>query len=251
MDAATIVDATAAPLHELGGAYYFSPEALATAERLGLDVFMLHCLGRGGVLGDVDAATAASVLPWYQPAIVQMQWDEARAIVAPATAAREYLEAARAYARRAYAETDEIRAFADAAAQVVEAVEPGRYALIDGYRTFELPADPVGRAYQLVVVLRELRDAAHAEAVAALGLTATEAHVLSAEDAFELYGHGAGAAPVVTDELIERLALAEDATTELLVASYAVLDDDAAHAFVEGVRSLAAHADVAVEGVAD
>jgi hypothetical protein len=251
VDTATLVDATAAPVHELGGAYYFSPEALRAAEKLGLDVFMLHCLGRGGVLGDVDADRVAAALPWYQPAVVHVQWDEARALVEPGTAARAYLEAARSYARRAFVETDEIRAFSDAAQQVVDAVPTGTYALIDGYRTFEMPDDAVGRAYQQVVILRELRDAAHADASSTLGLTATEAHVLASEDAFELYGHGSEAAPVVTDELVERLALAEDATTELLVASYDVLDAASSHDFLEGVRSLAAHADVAVEGVAD
>ena len=50
-------------------------------------------------------------------------------------------------------------------------------------------------------------------------------------------------------EQLERVV--EDRTTELLVATYDVLDDDGRLAFLDGVRELASTADVDVEDVAD
>ncbi|HEV3212885.1 MAG TPA: hypothetical protein VGZ03_05750 [Acidimicrobiales bacterium] len=251
MDATGLIDATAAPVYELGGAFCFTEATAARGERLGLDVFMFYCLGRGGVLGDVDAATVADAFIWFKPQLVETWWNEGRAVAKPTDVAVAYLEAARDYARRTFKETATLRAFADAAARVVDGAPTGRWPLVDGYRRYALPDDVVGRAFQLVVTLRELRGGAYGEAVAALGITPAESHFLNSADAFELYGYESDDTPTVTDELVERRALAEDRATELLVATYDVLDDDARLAFLDGVRELAETADVDVEDVAD
>jgi hypothetical protein len=251
MQTTTLIDACATPIYELGGAFYFTPETAAVGERFGLDVFMLYCLGRGGVLGDVDVQSVIDAFIWYQPAVVTTQWEEGRALADPVDVAAAYVEAARAYARRTFKGTADLGRFCEAAAKVVAAAPHGRWALVDGYRRYELPDDRTARAFQLIVVLRELRGAAHGEAVAAVGISPSEAHYLSGADAFELYGYDVDDMPEVTDELVERRALAEDRTTELLVSSYEVLDDQGRDDFLEGVRELAAHADIAVEDVAD
>jgi len=251
MDATGLIDATAAPIYELGGAFCFAEATAARGERLGLDVFMFYCLGRGGVLGDVDAASVADAFIWFKPHLVETWWNEGRAIASPSDVAVAYLEAARDYARRTYTETETLKGFAAAAARVVDAAPSGRWPLVDGYRRFALPDDVVGRAYQLIVVLRELRGGAYGEAVGALGITPAESHYLNSADAFELYGYESDDTPSVTDELVERRALAEDRATELLVATYDVLDDDARLAFLDGVRELAESADVGIEDVAD
>jgi len=251
MDAAGLIDATSAPIYELGGAFCFAEATAARGERMGLDVFMFYCLGRGGVLGEVDAASVAEAFTWFAPHLIETWWNEGRAIAKPAEVAVAYLEAARDYARGTFKETETTRAFAAAAARVVAGAPAGRWPLFDGFRRFALPDDAVGRAFQLVVTLRELRGGAYGESVAALGITPAESHYLNSADAFELYGYESDDTPVVTDELVERRALAEDRATELLVPSYDVLDDDGRLAFLDGVRELAATADVDVEDVAD
>ncbi len=251
MDTTGLIDATAAPIYELGGAYCFVDATAQRGEQLGLDVFMFYCLGRGGVLGDVDAPTVARAFQWFKPHLVETWWNEGRAIADPTTIATAYLDAARDYARRTFKETPALRAFSAAAARVVDAAPSGRWPLIDGYRGFVLPDDVVARAFQLVITLRELRGGAYGEAVTALGITPAESNYLNSADAFELYGYESDDAPVVTDELVERRALAEDRATELLVPTYDALDDDGRLAFLDGVRELASTADVAVEDVAD
>jgi hypothetical protein len=250
VDATALIDATSETVHELGGAYCFTDATAARGERLGLDVFMFYCLGRGGVLGDVDAETVSDAFVWFKPSLIATWWDEGRAIANPTDVAVAYLDAAREYARRTFAESQVLGAFAAAAERVVVAAPSGRWALVDGYRRFELPADVVARAFQLLIVLRELRGGAYAESVRALDISPAESHYLNSADAFELYGYESDERPTVTDELVERRALAEDRATALLVPCYDVLDDDERLAFLDGVRELAATADVDVEDVA-
>ena len=84
MDTDGLIDATAAPIYELGGAYCFADATAPRGEALGLDVFMFYCLGRGGVLGDVDAATVAERLPLVQAVRWSTTWwDEGRAVGRP------------------------------------------------------------------------------------------------------------------------------------------------------------------------
>jgi hypothetical protein len=251
VDTTSLIDATTEPIVELGGAFYFADQTAALGERLGLDVFMFYCLGRGGVLGDVDAATVADAFRWFKPTLIETWWTEGRAVTDPMTAAAAYLEAAHAYARRTFRVSEALPPFCTAAERVLEAAPRERWPLVDGYRTFGLPEDLVARSYQLIVVLHELRGGAYAEAVAELGITPAESHYLVSPDAFELYGYESSDTPTVTDELVERCALAEDRATQLLVPSFDVLDEDERLSFLDGVRQLAATADVDVEGVAD
>jgi len=249
MQTDVLIDATAETIYELGGAFYFADATAACGEELGLDVFMLYCLGRGGVLGDVDAHTVADALVWFKPSLVETLWYEGRKLADPVLVARRYLDAAHAYARSTFKASDVLDGFCAAASRVVEAAPTGRWPLVDGYRAFPLADDAVARAYQLVIVLRELRGGAYAEAVRALGISPAESHYLNSADSFELYGYETDEAPVVTDELVERRALAEDRATALLVPCYEPLDDAARGAFLEGVRELATEVDVAVEDV--
>ena len=213
---------------------------------------MFYCLGRGGVLGDVDAATVAERSSLVQAA-------PRRDVVGRGPCGRGphdrrgRLPRRRARLRATYVQDDRLARHVrrGRGERVVDAAPAGRWPLVDGYRRFALPDDVVARAFQLVIVLRELRGGAYGEAVTALGITPAESHYLNSADAFELYGYESDDAPVVTDELVERRALAEDRATELLVPTYDALDDDGRLAFLDGVRALAATADVDVEGVAD
>jgi hypothetical protein len=239
MDVATVIEATAVPVYELGEAYYFEPATVAKAESLGLDVFMFYTLGRGGVLGDVGADVAAEAFIWHKPELVRFVWNEGREIADPSDVAVAFLDAARAFARKTFKDTDVLRKFADAAAQVVEAAPRGRWPFVDGYRTFDVPADVPARAYQYLLVLREMRGAASGEAVREVGLTPAEAHYLNSPEMFGLYGYVEDDAPEVSDELFERRAIAEERTSEILVPSYECLDAAGLTALLEGVREMA------------
>ena len=167
MDTTGLIDATAAPIYELGGAYCFADATAQRGERLGprrVHVLLPRSRRRPRRRRRGDGRATRS--SWFKPHLVETWWNEGRAVADPATIAVAYLEAARDYARRTFKETDALRSFAAAAARVVDAAPSGRWPLVDGYRRFALPDDVVARAFQLVVVLRELRGGAYGEAVA-------------------------------------------------------------------------------------
>jgi len=62
-----------------GAAYYFAPRTLARGRAMGLDGFRFYFLGRGGVLGDVEAPVVASAFGYFELSLVQAVWDSARA----------------------------------------------------------------------------------------------------------------------------------------------------------------------------
>ena len=60
MDPRETIAAIAPKTADIGSAFYFHPDTVATAKSLGLDGFRMYFLGRGGVLGDVEPAVVSS-----------------------------------------------------------------------------------------------------------------------------------------------------------------------------------------------
>jgi hypothetical protein len=71
----SFVTEVSARINDLGWAYYFVPETLETGKALGLDGFRFYSLGRGGMLGDVEAPVVVSAFGYFNPALVADMWD--------------------------------------------------------------------------------------------------------------------------------------------------------------------------------
>ena len=61
--------------------------------------------------------------------------------------------------------------------------------LVDGYRQYPAPSDPVHGAYLGTIFLRELRGGVHIHAVNEVGLNAIEACYIQGPDVFSLHGY--------------------------------------------------------------
>jgi hypothetical protein len=231
---------TAPAVQTLGSAYYFVPETLARGNDLGLDGFRFYFLGRGGVLGDVEASVVASAFGYFEPGLLKTMWDSARQVMPPRDAARAHLECAHSFGRAHFAGVAELAELCAAAEAVVAAAEPAGMALFAGYAAEPLPDDLPARAMQLVAVLRELRGSAHLLAVVASGLSPKVAHYLSRPDAFTLFGWTEGEEPAVSEAERQALAEAERLTDRLLLPAYGVLDGDGRDALAVGIERLAA-----------
>ena len=218
--------ATASPtIGTLGWAFYFVPETGAAAEALGLDMFRFYFLGRGGVLGDVEAPVVASAFGYFKPELVERMWSSAKAVVAPRDAGRAYHLACADLGRRRLADVEGLDGFCAAAERVNEAADPTGLPLYAGIRCEPLVDDLPGRAMQLITVLRELRGSAHLLAVRAVGLDAKTAHWISRPGDIAMFGWSEEEAPDVTDEARARHAEAEALTDRLVTPAYAVLGD--------------------------
>jgi hypothetical protein len=144
---------------------------------LGLRGRSLYHLGRAGVLGDVPVEVVIAAEAFFPPDVVRRAWEEGRALVAPADAARFYGRLCADHARRRFADDG---GTARLVALVERAVDGAPYAglpLSAGWRALERPADAPGRLGVLLNCLREHRGSVHAAAVAAVGLGPLEAIV--------------------------------------------------------------------------
>jgi hypothetical protein len=235
-----LIAATAPAVHTLGSAYYFVPETLARGKELGLDGFRFYFLGRGGVLGDVEAPVVASAFGYFEPGLLKTMWDSGRQVAEPRQTSRAHLECAHRYGRARFGDVAELGDFCAAAEAVVAAANPAGLALFAGYVAEPLPDDLPARAMQLVAVLRELRGSAHLLAVVASGLSPKVAHYLRRPDDFALFGWSEDDVPAVTDEDHRALAGADVLTDRLLVSAYEVLDGAGRDSLSAGVERMEA-----------
>lgn len=225
-------------LGKIGAAFYFTPETLARGRELGLDGYRFYFLGRGGMLGDVEAPVVASAFGYFEPGLVAHMWDTARQKLAPRAAGAEYLACAHRFGRERFAGIEGLHVFCRAAEAVAHAADLGALALFAAVMGEPLPDDEPARAMHLAVALRELRGSVHLVAVRASGLTGRQAHFLKRPDDFELFGWKEHQVPEVTDEHRRAKQAADTLTDELVAPAYAAIDDADAPAFIAAVQAM-------------
>lgn len=239
-----LLDAACPPIGRLGSAFYFTPETLAKGTELGLDGYRFYFLGRGGVLGDVEAPVVRSAFGYFEPGVVAHLWDSARRVLPPREAARAYLGCAHDMGRRLLGDAGDLADFCRAAEAVASSAEVAALSLFAGVVAEPLPEDPPARAMQLLVVLRELRGSAHLVAVRAVGLSPRMAHHLRRPDDYALFGWR-GDPPEVTGDDRRLLAEADAGTDRLVGPAFDVLDEDARRVLLDGLARMAPPLDAA------
>jgi hypothetical protein len=227
MDSRGLSNLTADPIQTLGMSFYFDPLTVERAKELGLNVFEFYGLGRGGVLGDVDAGVVEEAFTFFHRSTIDFLWEHARTKADPVATAAEYLIAAFAFADRTFGAvpTEVLAQFATSTDLVVRAVTPGRHQLFDGYASYRVPPSPVHAAYLGTILLRELRGGVHIDAVHQVGLSPTEACYLQDATIFKLHGYGDDDAPTVTPDLQAKKLAAEELTAGYMADYFSVLDD--------------------------
>jgi len=223
---------------DLGRGFYFTPETAADGEKLGLNLYEYYGLGRGGVLGDVEAGTARAAFGYFEPGVFAMLWEAARAKADPREAGRAYLQSSASYGRLHLSDVDglaDIVACLDAVNDAADAVGLALYAAV---KQEPLVDDAPGRAGQLLTVLREHRGSAHLVALRAVGLSDRLAHHLSRPQDAALFGWNPAEPPEVTDEHREMRRKAEAITDDIVRPAFAVLDDAQRTTLADGLRTL-------------
>jgi hypothetical protein len=235
-----LVAAASPKIGAIGPTFYFVPETAAQGEKLGLDVFEFYFLGRGGVLGDVEARVVTSAFGYFKPKLVEAMWNAGRTKISPRDAGRVYLECCREWGRARFSHIEGLGEYCEAAAAVNAAADPIGLALYAGISAEPLEYDLPGRAMQLTTVLRELRGSAHLLAVLACGVPPVVAHYVRRPDFFGIFGWSDRDVPVVTAEDHAALDAADELTDRLVLPAYSVLDDAGAAALLSGLAAMEA-----------
>ena len=227
-------------IRDLGWAFYFVPETLARGTELGLDGFRFYFLGRGGVLGDVDATVVTSAFGYFNPTLVREMWDSARAVADPRTAGHLFVSCAAEFGRARFADLDGLDDFCRAADAVVAAADPVGLSLFAGAVSERLADDAPARTMQLLALLREFRGSTHLLAVWASGLDALTAHCVKRPEDLAMFGWTEADAVEVTDTDHQAWEAAEALTDALVLPAYSVLDEAGRAALVHGIDQVAA-----------
>ncbi len=235
-----LIASTSATIGALGSAFYFAPETLAVGKELGLDGFRWYFIGRGGVLGDVEAPVVNAAFAYFAPALVQKMWDTSKEKISPRDAGRRYFECAADFGRAKFADVAGLEAYNAAAEKVIAAADRDGLSLFAGIAAEPLVDDAPGRAMQLTAVLREFRGSAHLAAVLASGLRAKQAHFLKRPNDAKTFGYDPAEVPVVTPELTAAMEAAEAMTDVIVRSAFAALTPEEADALAAGAAALKA-----------
>lgn len=228
--------ATAGKVADIGSAFYFAPDTLQRGKEAGLDGFRFYFLGRGGVLGDVEAGVVRAAFGYFEPGLVEKIWGSAREIMAPREAARLYMACAHDLGRAAFAGLQGLDGFADAATTVIGAVEGASLPLFEAVRCEPAPDDAPAAAIHQAMVLRELRGSVHLLAITACGLESRHAHAIRRPDALKLFGYQDEIEPTEDDRA--KWLRAEQLTDDILAPAYERLSGEQAAALIAGVDAM-------------
>lgn len=238
MDARTCTERTEGAIVHVGAAFMLDGVTTARGEEFGLDFGEFYGLGRGGVLGDVDADVVSSAFVFFNPAVVRTIWELARSKREPAAAAAAYAEACDAWGRDRISNAEGLAELDALLGRVVAAASPIGAPLFAGWRAVPLADDAAARVMRQIHVLRELRGGLHGVAVLAVGLSPRDAMVASGSEMIGLFGW---AEPYPDrDPLLAAHNEALAITTRLVAAAFEVLNDDERDRVVElldGVRA--------------
>ena len=239
MTPAELVANACPKIGDLGGKFYFDPATVAVGKEHGLDGFRFYFLGRGGVLGDAEAAVISSAFGYWNPGMVAKMWDSARGKMTPRDGGRLYMSCAHDFGRAKFANVKGLDAYNAAAEKVVAAANPAGLALFAGIAAEPLAADAPARAMQLTAVLREFRGSAHIVAVLASGIDPKVAHAIRRPDMVKTFGWGDDPIPSTADDQT-RLDASDKLTDQLVTPAYSALSSAEADALVAGADAMQA-----------
>ncbi|MGA0818998.1 MAG: SCO6745 family protein [Ilumatobacteraceae bacterium] len=234
----------AGPIGAIGGAFMLHPEVLGPGKEAGYPGgFAYYVVGRGGVLGDVDADVVVSAFGFFAPDLVASLWNAGVTVEGARAGARRYAEACANWGRSRLADFAQAERLADLVKRVVERADVGGLSLFAGWRGVDLPDDPAGRCYVLTHVLRELRGSVHLVACVASGLTPLDAVLANPTGGIEQAEKFGWTGPFsISADLATKFAAAEELTNALMGRHLDVLTDDELTELSELVAS--AHATI-------
>ena len=231
------VRGVAGPVGRLGAAWMLDPGTAARGTELGLGTWPWYHCGRGGVLGDGDAAVVIAAFGFFPPDLQRKAWDRGRAVLPVGQIAGEYAAACVDWGRRTLPDDGRLTALLERA---MAASATAGLPVFAGWRALLAAStvDGPGRLALAIQVAREHRGGYHLVAVTAAGIDPLQAVVSGryGTDNAAFFGWPPPwPAPSVA---AADMKLVEVVTDELVLPAYAALTDDERVELVTGLRAL-------------
>jgi hypothetical protein len=157
---------------------WWSPQAGARLDALGVDFLPGYVWGRAAALGSPTASVVAATFGVFEPGLIAAVYEAGSALVP-----RDDILAARedggTASVAAIADPDDCAAVADPLLAVLADLDGLGRPLFSALRALPVPTSPAGRLWRAAELVREHRGDGHLAAVVAAGLTAVEANVLT------------------------------------------------------------------------
>jgi hypothetical protein len=225
-------------LNAIGALHYFHDDVVTKSKEAGVGPFRMYVIGRGGVLGDVEAKVVRSAFGYFNPVLLDKLWNTGRERMGVVEAADRYLDWSADLGRKLFAGVEHLEPFNEAAAAVIAAADPSGLPLFAGFALQSAPEDPAAAAFFHAIVLRELRGSVHLAAVVASGLESRMAHKISRPNDLELFGWEE--LPEPTEEQRRRHAEACQATDVAMAVHYSLVSAEQRQALAAGTEALQA-----------
>ncbi len=174
--------ATAAggPIEQVGATWMLHPEQFEATTQAGYGhPFAGYFAGRGGVLGDVSADVVDATFAMFAPQVVATMWNMGVPVHGARGGAELYFRQAAEWAERHLAGVEGLKRFAELGERVIASAPTLGLPLFAGWRSLPRVTTPAGHAFQVALILRELRGAIHVAALASAGVTPVQAHKLA------------------------------------------------------------------------
>lgn len=177
---ANALQAAAGPIENAGATWMLHPEQFEASTAAGYGhPFAGYFAGRAGVLGDAPTAVVDATLAVFAPEVVKTMWEMGQPVRGGRGGAELYFSQAAEWARRHLAGIDGLTRFAELGDKVIACAPTFGLPLFAGWADLPRVQDPEGHAFQVLLILRELRGGIHLAAVTAAGLSPQEAHLLN------------------------------------------------------------------------
>ncbi len=168
-----------AALETLHDVTYFAPEVRSAGMAQGLKGFwMTYFAWRAAPLGPVPAAPVVAMFAGFHPGAVARALPSAWSLTTPQACLEARASVSAAALRDAGADPAACGQAAALLGPVAAAADPTGRPLGAANAALELPADPLGRLWQLTTTLREHRGDGHVAALVTEGITGLQAHLL-------------------------------------------------------------------------
>lgn len=158
------------PIGDLPSNFMLDSATYEYGNQLGFDGLDFYVCGRGGALGNVDAAVVSAAFVFFNRAMIRQRWERGSKVMPPAQAAEEFAGCLHRWSSQHLDADLDYEQLAELLGRIVSSASVAGAPVFAGWMSLPEPSDPAALVMHRLNGLRELRGALHQSAIIAAGL---------------------------------------------------------------------------------